>query len=146
MKISTKGRYALRVLLDLAEHRNEGFIPLKDISRRQEISKKYLEQIIPVFAKAGFVETVRGAQGGYRLAGDPEKYSVGDILRMTEGSLCPVDCVEKGAKVCPRCSDCLTLPIWQEYTKMVNDYFDSISLADILDRREKERKAGDYVI
>ena len=125
MKISTKGRYALRMLLDLAEHQEDGFIALKDIAERQHISKKYLEQIIPVFNKSEILLANRGYQGGYRLAKSPEHYTVGDILRLTEGSLAPVAC--KGLY------------------KAITDYLDSITLRDILDS-SSAMIANDYVI
>ena len=112
MKISTKGRYALRMLLDLAEHGTDKFISLKDIAERQNISKKYLEQIVPVFNKSDILRTNRGFQGGYMLARTPDKYSVGEILRLTEGSLSPVACLDAEPIGCDRRADCATLPIW----------------------------------
>ena len=133
MKISTKGRYALRMMIDLAQHMNTGFISLKDIADRQGISKKYLEQIIPLFGKTDFLRTNRGSQGGYMLAKDPGKYTVGDILRLTEGSLSPVDCVEQNPVVCERSAVCPTLPIWKGLARVINDYLDGITLQDILD-------------
>lgn len=145
MKISTKGRYALRMLLDLAEHDNEGFIALKDIAMRQGISKKYLEQIVPILNRTDFLKTNRGFQGGYRLAKSPDKYTVGEILRLTEGSLSPVPCVDQSPIECERSSECPTLPIWQGLKKVINDYLDSITLRDILDR-QKERCINDYII
>lgn len=146
MKISTKGRYALRMLLDLAEHQNGGFIALKDIAQRQDISKKYLEQIIPVFNKSGILITTRGSQGGYRLAKSPDKYTVGEILRLTEGSLAPVSCVEQeGNAACSQSADCFMLPIWQGLYKVINEYLDSMTLQDILDQ-QKQHYMNDYVI
>ena len=144
MKISTKGRYALRMLLDLAEHQNCGYVALKDIAERQGISKKYLEQIIPIFNKSGILKTVRGSQGGYRLAGTPDKYTVGDILRLTEGSLSPISCAEDPAE-CERSEDCATLFVWQGLYRAINDYLDGITLQDIMDRHG-ELSANDYVI
>lgn len=145
MKISTKGRYALRMLLDLAEHRNDGYIALKDIAARQNISKKYLEQIIPVLNKTDILNANRGYQGGYKLAKSPDKYTVGDILRLTEGSLAPVACLDHDPIECERSADCVTLPIWKGLYKVISDYLDNITLQDILDN-QKELYANDYVI
>ena len=144
LKISTKGRYALRMLLDLAEHRNSGFIALKDIAERQHISKKYLEQIIPLFNKSGILKTNRGFQGGYQLASTPDKYTVGQILRLTEGSLAPVSCLDHEPNECERQHDCLTLPVWEGLYKVITEYLDSVTLQDILDKHSA--KADDYVI
>lgn len=143
MRISTKGRYALRMMIDLAQHKNCGFIALKDIAERQGISKKYLEQIVPVLNRADMLVTNRGFQGGYRLAKEPESYSVGEILRLTEGSLAPVVCVD-GNTVCERSDGCLTLPVWQGLNRVVNEYLDSVTLQDILD--SAANNAGNYVI
>ena len=145
MKISTKGRYALRMLMDLAEHKNDGYIALKDIAARQNISKKYLEQIIPVLNKSDILNANRGYQGGYKLAKSPEKYTVGDILRLTEGSIAPVACLDHNPIECDRCDDCITLPIWKGLHKVISDYLDSVTLQDILDNK-KELYANDYVI
>lgn len=145
MKISTKGRYALRMLIDLAEHENEGFIALKDIAQRQNVSKKYLEQIIPVLNKTDFLRTNRGFQGGYKLARSPEKYTVGEILRLTEGTLAPVSCLEYEPNECERSAECVTLPVWQGLYSVITEYLDGITLQDILDR-QKERFANDYII
>ncbi|MBQ3927553.1 MAG: Rrf2 family transcriptional regulator [Clostridia bacterium] len=144
MRISTKGRYALRMLIDLAEHENEGFIPLKDISERQNISKKYLEQIIPVLNREGILRRTRGPQGGYKLAVTPDRLTVGAILRATEGSLSPVDCVDQDEAVCVRRVDCPTFPIWRGLAKVINEYLDHITLQDILDQQQE--KSNDYVI
>lgn len=145
MKISTKGRYALRMLLDLAEHQNDGYIALKDIAARQNISKKYLEQIIPILNKSDVLSANRGYQGGYRLAKSPDKYTVGDILRLTEGSIAPVACLDYSPMICERCDDCLTLPVWQGLNRVIAEYLDGITLQDILDR-QNELVANDYVI
>lgn len=145
MKISTKGRYALRMLLDLAEHQNDGYIALKDIAERQNISKKYLEQIVPIFNKSDILRTNRGFQGGYQLAGTPDKYTVGEILRLTEGSMAPVACLEHDTIDCERSGDCITLPLWQGLNRVINEYLDGITLQDILDA-QKERYTNDYVI
>ena len=145
MRISTKGRYALRMLLDLAEHQNEGYIALKDIAARQNISKKYLEQIVPVLNRSDILSTNRGYQGGYKLAKSPDKYTVGDILLLTEGSLSPVACLDHDPVECPRSADCATLPVWQGLKKVICDYLYGITLQDILDM-QKEKYENDYVI
>lgn len=145
MKISTKGRYALRMLLDLAEHKNDGFIALKDIAARQNLSKKYLEQIIPILSKSDVLIANRGYQGGYRLAKPADKYTVGYILRLTEGSLAPVACLDYDPVGCDRAAECITLPLWQGLYKVINEYLDSITLQDILDRGNAAA-ADSYVI
>ncbi|MGN0243491.1 MAG: RrF2 family transcriptional regulator [Lachnospiraceae bacterium] len=145
MKISTKGRYALRMLLDLAEHSNDGFIALKDIAKRQGISKKYLEQIVPVLNQSNILQTNRGFQGGYKLAHAPERYTIGMILRLTEGSLAPVACLDQNPNQCERSGECATLPIWQGLYKVINDYVDSITLQDVLDQ-QRELYSNDYII
>lgn len=132
MMISTRGRYALRVLLDLAENNNGGYIPMKDVANRQELSLKYIERIMPVLSKNALVEGVHGKGGGYRLTNPPEDYKVGDILRLTEGDLAPVACLGCDAKPCDRAAECRTLPMWTDFYKLVNDYFDNITLADLL--------------
>lgn len=145
MKISTKGRYALRMMLDLAEHQQNGYIALKDIAARQGVSKKYLEQIVPMLNKADVLQTNRGFQGGYRLSKTPDKYTVGDILRITEGSLSPVACLDHVPIECERSQDCATLPVWQGLKRVIDEYLDSITLQDILDQ-QRERYANDYMI
>ena len=145
MKISTKGRYAIRLLIDLAEHQQAGYISLNEIATRQNISKKYLEQIIPILNKTGILRANRGSQGGYMLAGSPEKYTVGDILRCTEGSLDPVDCAGQDPVLCDRSADCVMLPVWKGLSRVINEYLDSITLQDILDQ-QRDRYANDYVI
>lgn len=141
--ISTRGRYALRMMLDLAENQGSGYVALKDIAARQDISKKYLEQIIPVLNRAGLLQTTRGVQGGYRLTRRPEEYTVLDILSATETGLAAVACLEQDANPCSRCADCLTLPVWQGLDKVVKDYLGGITLQDVLDRRNV---GNDYVI
>lgn len=133
MMVSTRGRYALRMMIDLAEHADEGFIALKDIAERQDISKKYLEQIIPILNRSGFLHTTRGFQGGYRLIREPSQYTVLEILNATEGSMSPVACLESGENTCPRRQECMTLPIWEGLKKTVEDYLGGITLQDILD-------------
>lgn len=145
MKISTKGRYALRMMLDLAEHQGDGYIALKDIAKRQNVSKKYLEQIVPILNKADILNTNRGYQGGYRLARTPDQYTVGDILRITEGSISPVACLDKNPVECERAAECATLPVWQGLYKVITDYLDGITLQDILDKQH-DRCYSDYVI
>lgn len=145
MKISTKGRYALRMLLDLAEHQADGYISLKDIAERQSISKKYLEQIVPIFNRSDILKTNRGYQGGYMLAKSPDKYTVGMILRLTEGSLSPVPCVGEDPVECERSNECATLPVWKGLYKVVNEYLDGITLQDILDQ-QRQRYANDFII
>ena len=132
MLISTKGRYALRVMLDLAEHTGKGYIPLRDIAERQEISEKYLESIIKALVKAGLVDGVRGKGGGYCLTRAPEDYVVGDILRLTEGELTPVACLSPEAKDCHRAPDCRTKPMWEKLYKLINDFFDGYTLRDLM--------------
>ena len=132
MIVSTRGRYALRVLLDLAEHRSAAYIPMKDVTARQGIPQKYIEQIMPVLVKAGFVEGVHGKGGGYRLARAPEDCPVGEILRLTEGDLAPVACLSCGAAPCERSADCRTIGMWTRFNEITNEYFDAISLADLL--------------
>ena len=138
MKISTKGRYVLRMLLDLAEHRGEGYIALKDIAKRQGISKKYLEQIIPLLNNTDILVASRGYQGGYMLAKSPDMYTVWDILRITEGSIAPVSCLQGGSSVCDRDDQCMTLYVWEGLEKVIAEYLDSITLQDILDRHRKD--------
>ena len=131
--ISTKGRYALRMLIDLALHQSDGFVALKDIAERQDISKKYLEQIVPLLNKSNLLKTNRGYQGGYMLSKPPEQYTVGEILRITEGNLCPVACLQYEVNDCPRAGECLTLGVWQGLYKAITDYLDSVTLQDIID-------------
>lgn len=133
MKISTKGRYALRVMLDLAEHNTGEYIPLTDIAARQEISEKYLESIVSVLSKHHFLSALRGKGGGYKLARAPESYTVGSILKLTEGSLAPVACLEgDGANACPRAPYCKTLGMWTRFYRLIDDYFEGITLSDLL--------------
>ncbi len=134
MLISTRGRYALRVLIDLAENGNGAYIPMKDIAARQAISLKYLERIIPVLSKNGIIEGVQGKGGGYRLIPAPEDCKIGDILRLTEGDLAPVACLETGAQPCGRTCTCRTYPLWVEFYRLVNEFFDGKTLADVLQK------------
>ena len=143
MLISTKGRYALRVMVDLAEHQSEGFIPLKVIAERQEISEKYLESIIKLLVKAKLLNGVRGKGGGYRLTKSPDQYTVGSILRLTEESLAPVACLEEGAASCPRMAQCRTRPLWQGLNQVINDYLDNVTIVDLV---QSGTSGNDYVI
>ena len=143
MLISTRGRYALRVMIDLAEHQSEEFISLKGIAERQEISEKYLESIIRMLVKARMLDSLRGKGGGYRLKKAPEQYTVGGILRLTEESLAPVSCLEAGADVCPRMSKCRALSLWQGLDRVINSYLDSVTIADLM---EHGSVGDDYVI
>ena len=133
MIVSTKGRYALRVMLDLAEHHDTERIPLKEVAERQEISQKYIESIMTLLSKNGFVDAAHGKGGGYSLNRKPEEYKVGEILRLTEGTLSPVSCLEKGAPECPRKKVCRTLKLWTKLDDLVEGYLDSVTLADLLD-------------
>lgn len=143
MIISTKGRYALRVMIDLAEHQTDSYIPLKEIARRQEISEKYLESILKSLVQHNFLTGLRGKGGGYRLTRAPELYTVGSILRLTEGSLAPVACLEDGVVPCHRMATCRTLPMWQGLEKLINDYFDGITIADLM---APAQQGDNYVI
>lgn len=145
MKISTKGRYALRLMIDLGEHQNAGFVTLKDIASRQNISKKYLEQIIPVLNKSGILKTSRGFQGGYQLARAPKEYTVGEILRLTEGNLAPVSCLDCDVNNCERAGNCPTLNMWKGLYEVIIKYLDSVTLQDLLDK-QNNLLANDYVI
>ena len=142
MKISTKGRYALRLLLDIAQNQQDGFVSLKEIAERQEVSKKYLEQIIPLLSRAELLQTSRGYQGGYRLCRAPEDYTVYEILSMAEGGLAPVACLDQPENTCPRAPYCRTLPMWQKYYEMTLSYFDGITICDLM----QVESGGDYVI
>lgn len=144
MKISTKGRYALRLMLDLAMNNTGEPVRIKDIAARQEISDKYLEQIISTLNKAGYVKSIRGPQGGYRLTREPEKYTVGMILRLTEGSLAPVPCLDDEINSCDRQDTCVTLRLWQMLNTAIADIVDKVTLADLMEWHEEI--LGNYVI
>ena len=143
MLVSTKGRYALRVMVDLAEHQAAGRIPLKEIAARQGISEKYLENILATLVRANMLSGMRGKGGGYVLTRPPEQYTVGSILRLTEESLAPVACLEQNPIECSRMSECRTLPMWRKLNTMINDYFDGITLADLVNTSQP---GNDYVI
>lgn len=146
MKISTKGRYAVRVMLDLATHNTGEYIKVKQIAARQEISEKYLEQIIAILNKAGYVKSIRGAQGGYRLSKEPSFYTVGMILRLTEGTLAPVACLEDDTMECERCDNCETLGVWKELQAAINKVVDGVTIADLVERQQKRLEAMNYSI
>ncbi|MCD7946460.1 MAG: RrF2 family transcriptional regulator [Clostridiales bacterium] len=141
--ISTRGRYALRVMIDLAEHQGGGYVPLKEIADRQEISEKYLENILKALVQNRLLTGLRGKGGGYRLVRSPEEYTVASVLRLTEVSMAPVSCLEPGAEQCPRMSGCRTLPMWRKLDDMVSSYLDSVTIADLMETGEA---GNDYVI
>lgn len=143
MLISTKGRYSLRVLIDLAEHQADGYIPLKEIAQRQGISEKYLESIIKLLVKDKILTGLRGKGGGYQLTKSPDQYTVGSILRLTEESLAPVACLEPGADVCPKASECRTLSLWQGLNQVIHDYLERYTIADLM---RKDNDGFDFVI
>lgn len=145
MKISTKGRYALRMMIDLAEHQGDGFIALKDIAQRQNISKKYLEQIVPILNRSNFLRTNRGYQGGYRLVREPRAYTVREILALTEGGLAPVACLDGDTTFCARGEFCATLPMWKGLQEVIENYLEKITLQDLLEQQQ-ELYANHYVI
>lgn len=145
MKISTKGRYALRLMLDLALNEKEEPIRVKEIAGRQEISDKYLEQIISVLTKAGYVKSLRGPQGGYRLVKTPGEYTVGSILRLTEGSLSPVACLDDEINLCERKDVCMTLPLWEKLDEAIRGVIDHVTLQDLIDW-QYNKKNDNYVI
>ncbi len=132
MLISTKGRYALRVMIDLAGRRSGEYIPLKEIAQRQEISEKYLEAIIKILVKGRLLSGLRGKGGGYKLTRAPEDYIIGEIIELTDGPLAPVACLTPTAKDCPRKESCITLPLWQKYDALVHDFFYNITLDDLI--------------
>ena len=145
LKISTKGRYALRMMIDLAQNQGDGFVSLKDIAERQEISKKYLEQIVAILNKPDVLRTNRGYQGGYRLAKNANEYTVGDVLRLTEGGLAPVSCLDNSPIMCDRAENCVTLPVWKGLYKVIVEYLDSVTIQDIVDNNAN-KSSFDYVI
>ena len=132
MIVSTRGRYALRVMIDLAEQNADAYVPLKDIVQRQHISQKYVEAIMTLLSKNGFVTALHGKGGGYKLNRKPEDYKIGEILRLTEGTLAPVACLEAGAEACERAPNCRTLPLWKELDNRVSGFLDSVTLADYM--------------
>ena len=143
MLISTKGRYALRILVDIAEHQAEGYIPLKEIADRQEISEKYMESIVKDLVRGGVLEGLRGKGGGYRLSRSPESIRVLDVLLLLEGTLAPVACLEENAKPCPRAAACRTLPLWEGLNRVVTEYLGGFTVHDLM---RKDADGFDYVI
>ena len=139
MRISTKGRYSLRVLLDLARHRDDGYIPLKSIAEREGISKKYLDQIMIILNRTDYLKSTRGAQGGYKLAKAPSEYTLGDILRLTEGSIAPLACLENKGEDCPRSGDCTARWVWGGLEKVMTDYLDQMTLQNMLDQFDNKK-------
>ncbi|MGI6079822.1 MAG: Rrf2 family transcriptional regulator [Candidatus Avilachnospira sp.] len=134
MMVSTKGRYALRVMIDIAQHKDEGYVSLKDVADRQEISMKYLELIAAILNRAGYLKSKRGKAGGYMLSKEPEKFNIGEILKLTEGSLAPVTCMENSGCVgCKRAAMCYALPMWIKLDNMIDSYLEGISLQDLID-------------
>lgn len=142
MLVSTRGRYALRVVIDLAENANGGYIPMKDVANRQQISLKYITKIMPLLTKGGLVEGVHGKGGGYRLLKEPQDCTVGEILRLTEGTLAPINCVELCSEPCDRVEDCRTLPMWRKLDELIENYLDGVTVADLMQRN----LADNYII
>ena len=132
MIVSTRGRYALRVLVEMAEHSSDERIPLKEISEKQGISQKYMESIMTLLSKNGFVDAIHGKGGGYKLNRKPEEYRIGDILRLTEGTLAPVACLEKNADQCPKQNVCRTVGMWRKLDELIESYLDSVTIADLM--------------
>ncbi|MBR2717470.1 MAG: Rrf2 family transcriptional regulator [Oscillospiraceae bacterium] len=143
MMISTKGRYALRVLIDMAEHQSDGHVPLKEIASRQEISEKYLESIVKTLVQAGILTGLRGKGGGYRLRVPPEQCTVGRVLRLTEGTLAPVACLEENSAPCARAADCRTLSLWEGLDRVIKQYLDGYTVADLM---RLDEPGNDYII
>lgn len=135
MMISTKGRYALRVMIDLAQNSKDNYVSLKDVAKRQDISMKYLEMIVSMLNKGDMVKSLRGKSGGYKLAKNPKDYTVGSILKLTEKTLAPVMCIEEGPEHCERSQECITLPLWQKLDHVINDYLDSVTLEDLIENK-----------
>lgn len=134
MMISTKGRYALRVMIDLAQNGSENYVSLKDVATRQNISMKYLEMIVSILNKGHMVKSLRGKAGGYQLAKKPSEYTIGEILKLTEGTLAPVMCLEENVEVCERVGDCITLPLWKKLDHVINEYLDGVTLEDVINK------------
>ena len=143
MMISTKGRYVLRVMIDMAEHQSEGYVPLKEIAARQEISEKYLESIVKTLVREGILTGLRGKGGGYRLNVSPEQCTVGRVLRLTEGTLAPVACLEQGSPACQRAAECRTISMWKGLDEVINKYLDGYTIADLM---QSAQPGNDYVI
>jgi Rrf2 family protein len=146
MKISTKGRYAIRMMIDIAENSNGENISIKDVAERQDISIKYLEQIVSMLCKAGLLKSQRGSQGGYKMTREPKDYTIGDILRVTEGSMAPVACLEDEVNDCPRVNACPTIKFWKGFYKTINDYMDNTTLEDLMNERINSNEELCYFI
>ena len=146
MNISTKGRYALRLMLDIAVYGADKNVSIRDTAKRQNISVKYLEQIVSVLVRVGYLKSIRGAQGGYRLSKKPADYTVGDILRITEGSLAPVACLEDEVNQCPRVEQCPIVSVWEGLYNTINNYVDSITLEDMINENMKGNSSFDFCI
>lgn len=142
MFISTKGRYALKIVIDLAQHLDEGYVPLKEVSERQDLPVKYLEAIVPPLCRGGILRSQRGTGGGYCLARDPADISVGEIVVLTEGKLSPVSCLECGENTCEKAPDCMTLPMWETLDSMIADYLGSVSIDDIISGKINKKKVN----
>ena len=138
MMVSTRGRYALRVIIDLAENAGDGHVPMREVAERQGLSLKYLERILPLLVSANLVEGVHGKGGGYRLSKDPSNISVGEVLRITEGDIAPVACLENNAVTCEHINDCRTLPVWKGLNDRINEYLDSVSIADLMKDKQNQ--------
>jgi Rrf2 family protein len=145
MKISTKGRYALRIMIDLAQHNDGQYVPIRDISVRQGVSVKYIEQIISLLSRAGYLKSVRGNRGGYMLSRSPKEYTVGMVLRCAEGSLAPVSCLDDEINQCPRKEVCPTLPMWQRLNSAINNVVDNTTIQDLLDETS-QMPTENYII
>lgn len=145
MKISTKGRYAIRLMLDLAINNTGEYISLKDISNRQEISIKYLEQIVILLTRSGLLKSIRGAQGGYQLVRDPDEYKIGEILRIAEGGLAPIACLENNPNTCPRVDRCATIKFWIGLSDVINDYVDSFTLEDLVEEYRSKQEIEYFI-
>lgn len=146
MKISTKGRYAVRLMLDIAEHSGGDNVAIRDVAKRQNISIKYLEQIVNMLSKKGYLKSRRGSQGGYKMTKSPEEYTIGDILRVTEGSMAPVECLEDEINQCPRVGVCPTVKLWKGLYDVVNNYLDNITIADLVAENKKNNEDYGYYI
>ena len=146
MKVSTKGRYAVRLMFDIAQHSSGENVSIRDISKRQNISLKYLEQIVNMLSRAGFLKSQRGAQGGYKLTRKPEEYTIGDILRVTEGDMAPVACLEDEENQCPRASQCPTIKFWTGLYRTINDYLDGTTIADLVRNAQANNENFSYYI
>ena len=142
MLVSTRGRYAIRVMIDLAEHMNGKYIPMKEIADRQDVSLKYMTKIMQALTKSGMLDGQHGKGGGYKLNRDPEEYRVGDILRLTEGTLAPVSCIDETDCKCDRSFECRTRPMWNELDKLISEYLDGITIADLMEGNT----ADNYII